>query len=132
MAPIKRPAGATGASAKRGKKDPVLAQCATIEEALEEATFLPDTARTMLVAMVSKSLATIKEERHPYQAAIVLRVGEALANIQAKIQQDLAEATAKVNGIDAMKSARDAALATAEAALPALQSATAGCKTTLE
>mmetsp|Transcript_51828 Transcript_51828/g.113582 ORF Transcript_51828/g.113582 Transcript_51828/m.113582 type:complete len:366 (-) Transcript_51828:66-1163(-) len=129
MAPsMKRPASASSSGpAKKLAVDPALAGCDLVSSALADA----DGLREMLEDFVVGSLGVAKDARHPCQTAVVKLIGEGLEGIQGKLTQTLAEAQAKVDGADADKVARDAAVTQASAALATLEAAVAECKTTL-
>lgn len=128
MAPMKRPASASSSGAsKRQAVDPAVAGCGLVSTALEGAPGLKE----MVGDLVLGSLGVAKDARLPNQAAVVKMIGEALTGLQGSLTKSLSAAQAKLNGADADKAAREAAVVTVTTALAGLEATVAECKTAL-
>jgi len=119
---MKRPAAAAVASPrKRAAMDPVAKKCVLVAKAIAEAD-LAESVKKMLANAVESSLGIAADERHRFQASAVEMTGTVLDAIHEALKTALADAHTKVDGMEADKTARESAVADAEASL-ALKSA---------
>jgi len=112
MAP-KRSSGSMGGDKKRARDD-FSVKCEEVTSALKDAESLPEASREMLSVGVESALSRSKDDRHPYQAAVVTWVEEALGSIQASLEQRLAESKATVDGAEAENAKLQAAVTNAQ------------------
>jgi len=121
MAPkaMKRPAASapSGGPAKSAKRADASA-FKIIAKAVNDAD-LPESAREMLVGMMSSSLGIFKEDRHAYQTQVVEMTGATLRSVEAGLQANIKAAEEKVAGLDVEKTSRDATLSSAESTVTA-------------
>jgi len=80
--------------------------CKIIAAELSNATSLPTSCRSMLSKIAKDSLTVYAEERHPYQLQAVMMAAEAMAGVQAKLEDDIVEAQAAVDSADKEKTSR--------------------------
>jgi hypothetical protein len=86
----------------------------------------------MLSKSAKDSLTVYAEERHPYQNQAVAMVGETLAGLQAKFEDDIAQSQAKVDAADKEKASRIEAETTAKATLEKLEETLKSAKATVD
>lgn len=117
---MKRSCGVNKAAAKKAKIDPVHQKCNLVQSAIKGATHLPQDALEMLKGMLYGSLATPKDQRHPYQSEIVAMIGDALGGIEAETRATIATGEKAAGGFDQENAKRAAATEVSEANLSSI------------
>jgi hypothetical protein len=123
---------ASGRGKKKARvvKTPALA-VRGISKALATADHLSSSAAKTLAMSAGPCMLAFKDERHAYQASMVEMIGEALSAMEAALLTGINEQQAKVDGADAAKAAREAAVASAESSVQELESGTGEAQTAL-
>jgi hypothetical protein len=119
---MKRPAAATAGGAEKKRATEIAGKCSEVVAALTKTDTLPDVVRKMLSTMArSGCLTTDAANRHPFQVKTVDMVGQTLASIKVKLQEDVVTAQAKVDGADVEKASRAEAVEAAAKKLAELE-----------
>lgn len=121
-------------SAGNAKKRPAgnSAMCNVVAAELGKAATLTQSCRSMLAKSAKDSLTIYAAERHPYQIQAVAMVGETLAGVQAKLEDDIVKAQATVDSADKERASRINAEATSKIAFAGLEDAVKNAKATLD
>jgi hypothetical protein len=86
----------------------------------------------MLSKIVKDSLTVYADERHLYQEQAVAMVGETLAGVQAKLEDDIVQAQAAVDSAEKAKASLIDAEVAAKAALDGLEDSAKSAKATVD
>lgn len=104
---------------KRQKReaDPVIQKCEIVAEVLMTVDQWPESLRRMFVKITPDTLGVLKDDRHEYQEEAVGRIQNALAGLEATMQERIAESESKVDDFPQEQARREEAQAAAETAL---------------
>lgn len=86
-------------AAKSPKVDPAVKQCGIVSRSLKEVGLEPS-ALEMLSGILGLSLATPKDERHPFQVTVVEEVERLLQDHEQTLEERVEEAAAQVSTVD--------------------------------
>lgn len=106
--------------------------CKVVAAELAKATMLTPSCRSMLSKSCQDSLTVYAESRHPYQNQAVAMTGETLAGIQAKLEDEIAQAQATVDSTDKEKASRVSEETAAKNSLAGLEEAVKNAKATVD
>jgi len=120
MAPkkgTKRVQEAKGGAAPADKKPKIESKFTPVVEGIQQADFLNETCRQMLLAAIPSSLGTPSNLRHDLQHTFVQMVGEALDEVEACKRRDFEEQSCKLQEVEESRAALMQALTDAQDAL---------------
>jgi len=117
MAPKKGTKRASIAAAPAEKKAKIESKFTPIVEGIQQADFLNDTCRQMLLAAIPSSLGTPSNLRHDLQHTFVQMVGEALDEVEACKRRDFEEHSCKLQEVEESRAALTQKLTDAQEAL---------------
>lgn len=134
MAPMKRPASAIAAKQPAAKKaatarNNIEKKVKAVADTVANAEGFPDSVLRMLSANVALTLGVPKEERHSFQEQVCTMVGEVLAAVDAKAQEEIAGTKSKADEVAGSKATLEGTAQAATDDLAAKSAAADAAKT---